>query len=150
MTRPSPLAPPVTTPTLPSKEKEARVRFMCIPPRPVTGTEEGSSPSSGYSTVMESSVRAKAPGVADGVFLFLLAGLAMGGRVCRSAIAVAVAVTVMLVLVLVAGHSAWRGAAIPVERRARVDVRRSCRESISSLGREVNELTIWCCGREEV
>lgn len=28
MTSPSPRAPPVTTPTLPSKEKEARVRFM--------------------------------------------------------------------------------------------------------------------------
>lgn len=81
ITRPRPLAPPVTTPTLPSNEKEARVRFICWPPRPWTGTEGGSSPSSGYSTVMDSSVRAKPPGTGEPP----LGGSAKGRVVCRKA-----------------------------------------------------------------
>lgn len=34
MTSPSPRAPPVTTPTLPSREKLASVLWLCSPPRP--------------------------------------------------------------------------------------------------------------------
>ena len=61
ITRPRPRAPPVTTATLPSIEKEASVRLKCEPPRPTTGFEGGRSFSSGYSTTMSSRVRAYWP-----------------------------------------------------------------------------------------
>jgi hypothetical protein len=60
MTRPRPLAPPVTTPTLSSSEKLASVRRLR--PRPCTGLDEGSSlSSSGCSKRKESSVREALP-----------------------------------------------------------------------------------------
>jgi len=61
MTRPRPRAPPVTMATLPSMEKEARVRLKCSPPLPTTGLEGGRSFSSGYSTLMSWLVRAYWP-----------------------------------------------------------------------------------------
>lgn len=69
ITKPNPLAPPVTTPTLPCNEKVASVGKIWAPARsvPSTGTEAGSWCSGGYSTVMESSVRAKAPAVGTSV-----------------------------------------------------------------------------------
>jgi hypothetical protein len=60
ITRPKPLAPPVTTPTLSSSEKLASVRRLR--PRPCTGLDEGSSlSSSGCSNRKESSVREALP-----------------------------------------------------------------------------------------
>jgi hypothetical protein len=60
ITRPRPLAPPVTTPTLSSSEKLASVRRLR--PRPCTGLDEGSSlSSSGCSKRKESSVREALP-----------------------------------------------------------------------------------------
>lgn len=66
MTNPNPLAPPVTTPTFPCNEKVASVGKTFAParPAPATGFEEGSCESGGYSTVMESSVRAYEPAAA--------------------------------------------------------------------------------------
>lgn len=48
MTRPRPLAPPVTSPTLPSKLKEESVRLKWKLPRPCTGSCRGISLSAGY------------------------------------------------------------------------------------------------------
>lgn len=121
MTRPRPRAPPVTTPTLPSSEKEASVRFMCRPPRPWTGVLEGSSPSSGYSTVMFSSVRAKEPGAPG----FLVVALSDRTRVvCRAADGATKGDVVMVVV----GHRGAVGAA--AARRARADTRTVVRENI--------------------
>ena len=61
ITRPNPLAPPVTIAVFPSKLKLASVRLKCGPPLPCNGTPRGRSSSSGYSTVMLSSVRAYWP-----------------------------------------------------------------------------------------
>jgi hypothetical protein len=63
MTNPKPLAPPVTTPTFPCREKVASVGKTLTPalPAPTTGSDTGSCSSGGYSTVMDSSVRAYNP-----------------------------------------------------------------------------------------
>jgi hypothetical protein len=50
MTSPSPLALPVITPTLLSRENEGNVRLECGPPLPCTAPLGGSSPTFGYST----------------------------------------------------------------------------------------------------
>jgi hypothetical protein len=57
MTNPNPLAPPVTTPTLPCNENVANT-FTPARSAPEMSPEEESSPDVGYSTVMASSVRA--------------------------------------------------------------------------------------------
>jgi len=61
ITRPSPLAPPVITATLPSRENEASVRLKCSPPLPWILVRASDSVSLGYSTWMEESVRACDP-----------------------------------------------------------------------------------------
>lgn len=70
MTSPRPRAPPVTTLTLPSSEKVDRVGWRAAP---VIGIEAGSSFFWGYSTVIESSVRAKEPAWAGSFLALLLA-----------------------------------------------------------------------------
>ena len=59
MTRPSPLAPPVITITLPSRERDANVGLENCPPCPTTGLLDGSSWCGGYSTWTSGSVREK-------------------------------------------------------------------------------------------
>lgn len=62
MTRPKPLAPPVTTATRPSRENCASVLFKCGPPLPWTFGSGGNSPvDSGYFTSMVWSVLAELP-----------------------------------------------------------------------------------------
>ena len=65
MTNPKPLAPPVTTPTLPSRLKLESVRLKWKPPRPCTGFDSGISLSSGYGTRMVLSVRECLPSCAS-------------------------------------------------------------------------------------
>lgn len=57
----SPLAPPVTTPTLPSRENEGSVHLKCRPHLPCTAPLGGSSPTFGYSTWTVESVQTREP-----------------------------------------------------------------------------------------
>jgi len=71
---PNPRAPPVTTPTLPSSEKEERVLLWWTAPLPLTGSLDGRSLSDGCSTLTAESVRANVPSNSNFPLPFLWLG----------------------------------------------------------------------------